>query len=210
MALADSEGGTLLTYDVTANVGGKLAQLGSRLIDGFAKKMADSFFDNFRTAVEPPEAAPATAEAPAAQGARLVRPDDRPQGVGRRLRPAIRSATSPAIAASPSAASPSATPRRSAAGRFWLTFHLPTSDATAISIPTMPRICAATNGSGASRDRPGLGAARLHRAVSASICARSQAGVLDHRRPAARLDASRSSRSAPPCRSPAWSRTSSA
>ena len=36
-----------------ANVGGKLAQLGSRLIDGFAKKMADSFFDNFRAAVEP-------------------------------------------------------------------------------------------------------------------------------------------------------------
>ena len=65
VALADSEGGTLLTYDVTANVGGKLAQLGSRLIDGFAKKMADSFFDNFRTAVEPPEAAPETAEAPA-------------------------------------------------------------------------------------------------------------------------------------------------
>jgi uncharacterized protein len=65
VALADSEGGTLLTYDVTANVGGKLAQLGSRLIDGFARKMADSFFDNFRTAVEPAEAAPALAEAPA-------------------------------------------------------------------------------------------------------------------------------------------------
>jgi carbon monoxide dehydrogenase subunit G len=59
--LADSEGGTLLSYDVTANVGGKLAQLGSRLIDGFAKKMADAFFDNFRAAVEPsPE--PAAAE----------------------------------------------------------------------------------------------------------------------------------------------------
>jgi uncharacterized protein len=55
VALADAEGGTLLTYEVTASVGGKLAQLGSRLIDGFAKKMADSFFDNFRAAVEPPE-----------------------------------------------------------------------------------------------------------------------------------------------------------
>ena len=52
--LEDAEGGTLLTYEVTANVGGKIAQLGSRLIDGFAKKMADSFFDNFRAAVEPP------------------------------------------------------------------------------------------------------------------------------------------------------------
>ena len=62
--LADSEGGPLLTYKVTANVGGKLAQLGSRLIDGFAKKMADSFFDNFRAAIEPP-AEPATGEAAA-------------------------------------------------------------------------------------------------------------------------------------------------
>lgn len=52
--LEDAEGGTLLTYEVTANVGGKIAQLGSRLIDGFAKKMADTFFDNFRAAVEPP------------------------------------------------------------------------------------------------------------------------------------------------------------
>ena len=45
VALADDGDGTLLTYDVKATVGGKLAQLGSRLIDGFAKKMADSFFD---------------------------------------------------------------------------------------------------------------------------------------------------------------------
>ena len=52
--LEDAEGGTLLSYEVTANDGGKIAQLGSRLIDGFAKKMADSFFDNFRVAVEPP------------------------------------------------------------------------------------------------------------------------------------------------------------
>ncbi len=60
--LADNEGGTLLTYEVKANVGGKLAQLGSRLIDGFAKKMADTFFDNFRAAIEPP-AEPVAAEA---------------------------------------------------------------------------------------------------------------------------------------------------
>lgn len=54
--LADVDGGTELTYDVTANVGGKLAQLGSRIIDGFAKKMADDFFQRFQTAVEgPPE-----------------------------------------------------------------------------------------------------------------------------------------------------------
>ena len=63
VALADSEGGTLLSYEVNAHVGGKLAQLGSRLIDGFAKKMADGFFDNFQAAVEPaPEPAEGAAE----------------------------------------------------------------------------------------------------------------------------------------------------
>lgn len=46
--LSDAEGGgTLLTYDVEANVGGKIAQLGARLIDGVAKKNADQFFENF-------------------------------------------------------------------------------------------------------------------------------------------------------------------
>ena len=39
---------TLLTYDVKANVGGKLAQIGSRLIDAAAKKVADDFFGNFK------------------------------------------------------------------------------------------------------------------------------------------------------------------
>ncbi|WP_431299615.1 CoxG family protein [Tabrizicola sp. BL-A-41-H6] len=48
--------GTRLTYDVDASVGGKIAQLGSRIIDGFAKKMADDFFARFQEAVEGPEA----------------------------------------------------------------------------------------------------------------------------------------------------------
>ena len=52
VALADVEGGTELTYEVDAKVGGKLAQLGSRLIDGFAKKMADQFFERFQAEVE--------------------------------------------------------------------------------------------------------------------------------------------------------------
>ena len=43
--------GTKLHYDVEAQVGGKIAQLGSRLIDGVAKKMADQFFAGFVTAV---------------------------------------------------------------------------------------------------------------------------------------------------------------
>jgi len=52
--LADVEDGTELSYEVEARVGGKLAQIGSRLVDGFAKKMADKFFENFQTILEGP------------------------------------------------------------------------------------------------------------------------------------------------------------
>jgi len=45
--LEDSEGGTKLNYEVEANVGGKIAQVGSRLIDMTANKMADVFFRKF-------------------------------------------------------------------------------------------------------------------------------------------------------------------
>ncbi len=58
--LADGEaGGTLMTYDVEAQVGGKLAQLGGRLINGVAKKMADEFFANFANALAATESADA-------------------------------------------------------------------------------------------------------------------------------------------------------
>jgi uncharacterized protein len=60
VSLADAPGGTLLHYDVEANVGGKIAQLGSRLIDGVAKNMADKFFANF-AAIAAAGAAPAAA-----------------------------------------------------------------------------------------------------------------------------------------------------
>ena len=40
---------TLLSYDVKASVGGKLAQIGSRLVDAAAKKVADDFFANFNS-----------------------------------------------------------------------------------------------------------------------------------------------------------------
>ena len=50
----DEEGGeTVLRYTVQAQVGGKLAQIGSRLIDGTARKMADEFFDRFVGAMTP-------------------------------------------------------------------------------------------------------------------------------------------------------------
>ncbi len=63
------DGGTLLSYDVKASVGGKLAQLGSRLIDGFSKKMADQFFENFQRAVEGPAVEPAAPDDVTAEAA---------------------------------------------------------------------------------------------------------------------------------------------
>jgi uncharacterized protein len=45
--LADEGSGTLMRYEVRADVGGKLAQLGGRLIDSTAKRLADEFFEKF-------------------------------------------------------------------------------------------------------------------------------------------------------------------
>ena len=76
--LSDGEsGGTKLAYDVDAAIGGKLAQIGQRLIQGTAKKMSDDFFDSFAARFEgerqeeveeaaievPPAAEPAPIEA---------------------------------------------------------------------------------------------------------------------------------------------------
>ena len=61
--LAEDGGETVLTYTATAQVGGKLAQIGSRLIDSTAKKMANEFFGKF--AAEVGGAAPAAAPADA-------------------------------------------------------------------------------------------------------------------------------------------------
>jgi len=49
--LTPKDGGTLLSYEVEAQIGGKLAQLGQRLINGASKKIADDFFANFAGAV---------------------------------------------------------------------------------------------------------------------------------------------------------------
>ena len=51
--LIEENGITTLTYEVNANVGGKIAQLGSRLINGVAKKMSDYFFGHFADFVSP-------------------------------------------------------------------------------------------------------------------------------------------------------------
>jgi uncharacterized protein len=52
--LAPEGEATLLQYEVHAQVGGRIAQLGSRLIDATAKQMADSFFDRFSAQLAPP------------------------------------------------------------------------------------------------------------------------------------------------------------
>ena len=51
--LEENENGTKLIYEVEANVGGKIAQVGSRLIDMTAKKMADTFFGKFSDLIAP-------------------------------------------------------------------------------------------------------------------------------------------------------------
>jgi len=64
VSLADDGGATVLTYTATATVGGKLAQVGQRLLDATANKMAADFFGRFAEAIgdlgdEEPAAEPA-------------------------------------------------------------------------------------------------------------------------------------------------------
>ena len=70
--LEEDGDGTLLKYEVDAQVGGKLAQLGARLIDGTAKKMASQFFENFAEAVTDADAD--AAEAPAEEASPAAAP----------------------------------------------------------------------------------------------------------------------------------------
>jgi uncharacterized protein len=70
VSLADEGGSTRLSYQVHADVSGKIAQIGSRLIEGSARKMADDFFDRFSAAVggqtvEAVKSARVAAQAPA-------------------------------------------------------------------------------------------------------------------------------------------------
>ncbi|MEM1343147.1 MAG: carbon monoxide dehydrogenase subunit G, partial [Pseudomonadota bacterium] len=97
--LSDGEAGTThLHYEADAKVGGKIAQLGARLIDGFAKKMADQFFDNFKAQLEPGEAgaSPETAPAVAAPA------------------PVLEAEPAPAPAPEPAEAAPAPLPEASA------------------------------------------------------------------------------------------------
>ena len=55
VTLKEAPEGTELSYEAKAQIGGKLAQVGSRLIDSVAKKMADDFFKAFQTELSPPD-----------------------------------------------------------------------------------------------------------------------------------------------------------
>ncbi|UEM04833.1 carbon monoxide dehydrogenase subunit G [Skermanella rosea] len=86
--MPDGDGATVLEYTAHAQVGGKLAQIGSRLIDGTARKMADDFFAKFSEVVggpqdagapdaasgERPESAPAPAPAAVPGGQMAAQP----------------------------------------------------------------------------------------------------------------------------------------
>jgi len=63
VALTSEGDATILRYTVKATIGGKLAQLGQRLVDGAAKKMADEFFDKFAELAGGKVAPPAAAQA---------------------------------------------------------------------------------------------------------------------------------------------------
>jgi len=72
----EGEQHTSMTYTAKAQVGGKLAQIGSRLVDGAAAKMTDDFFARFVARVAPP--APAEAAAPTPEAAPLAPPGGSP------------------------------------------------------------------------------------------------------------------------------------
>ena len=70
VTLREDAGDTILNYNVDAQVGGKIAQVGARLIDGTAKKLADEFFSKFAVMVGgPPPAEVVEAAAPGASAA---------------------------------------------------------------------------------------------------------------------------------------------
>ena len=71
VALVEDGGETVVRYDVDAKVGGKLAQIGSRLIDSTAKKLAGQFFDNLAETL-------GAAEEPAAEAAPAPAPEEAP------------------------------------------------------------------------------------------------------------------------------------
>ena len=92
----ESDEATVLRYDVQAHVGGKLAQIGSRLIDATSRKMAEDFFGRFAQVVSP------AAADNGASGARAAVPT----GVSEATEPAKRASPPEPVAAEPTTPEP--------------------------------------------------------------------------------------------------------
>jgi len=91
--LADDGDGTKLSYVVDANVGGKLAQIGSRLIDATARQMAENFFSKFAAVVVARATQPATASAAPPAAAAPPAPAAKPQPAAPAAVPAPQAGT---------------------------------------------------------------------------------------------------------------------
>lgn len=72
VTLTEENGETIITYTAHATVGGKLAQIGQRLIDATAKKMARQFFESFAAYLEAKGAPEGEAAPPAAAAAKVA------------------------------------------------------------------------------------------------------------------------------------------
>ncbi|MDA1101327.1 MAG: carbon monoxide dehydrogenase subunit G [Proteobacteria bacterium] len=87
ITLLEDGDGTLLRYEVNANVGGKLAQIGSRLIDGTAKKLSGEFFTTFSELAAGPGPAPTPASEAAHEPATPAAPPAAADAVPDRFEP---------------------------------------------------------------------------------------------------------------------------
>ncbi len=118
--------GTELNYTAKAQIGGKLAQVGSRLIDSVAKKMSDDFFKAFRKQLAPPEDLAVAANSPATSTA-LATQDATPHAVA-----------APANAVAPSTSAPAASTATLVPG-WWLIVAALVGSATTIAGALMLR-----------------------------------------------------------------------
>jgi carbon monoxide dehydrogenase subunit G len=97
VSLADAPGGTTLRYTANASVGGKLAQIGSRLVDSTARKMADDFFTRFNEIVSAGPGSTAAAGADLEPVLQEARAGDVPHPIA----PTVAPATTPAFGLPP-------------------------------------------------------------------------------------------------------------
>ena len=118
--------GTELNYAAKAQIGGKLAQVGSRLIDSVAKKMSDDFFKAFRKQLAPPDEVTAAATA-APTSTALATQDAKPHAVA-----------APANAVAPTASAPVA-PTATLVPGWWLIVAAIVGSATTIAGALMLR-----------------------------------------------------------------------